>query len=132
MASKPSVTIVHLPVKGVQSSRKPGKAGRRLWQKLSRDIDERDDIRREILRQACDIADRLAEARVCIERDGITVAGRGGILKVHPCVNLEAMLRSTLMRFLRQLLPAQPKRPPGRPGYGGIGITYEDIEKWQR
>jgi P27 family predicted phage terminase small subunit len=73
--------------------------------------------------------DRNTEARERLAKDGLTIEGREG-MKVHPCVAIERDARAAFARLVAQLGlddDTQPKRGPGRPGLGGIGVTHEFI-----
>jgi|SRR6516162_286746 P27 family predicted phage terminase small subunit len=63
--------------------------------------------------------DRWEQAREQIERDGLTVPGREGGMRPHPCVGIERDARLAVARLVRELdLDAEPPvservGPPG-------------------
>jgi P27 family predicted phage terminase small subunit len=74
--------------------------------------------------------DRAAEARERLDQEGLTVQTGQGSIKQHPLVRVEHEAREAFARLIKQLGlddVEQPRRGPGRPGYGGIGITYEQL-----
>jgi phage terminase small subunit len=82
-----------------------------------------------ILTLAGEAWDRCAEARERIAKDGLTVDGREA-MKTHPCVAIERDARAAFARLVAQLgldEAGEPKRGRGNPGYGGLGITYEQL-----
>lgn len=78
-----------------------GIEGRRLWKSVLQDFDL-EPWQLAILRTACESADRVAEAREAVKRDGACVAGRFGP-KVHPMLAVERDSRTALLRALREL-----------------------------
>jgi len=90
-----------------------GTAGRKLWQEISKDSDI--EGAEPLLTELCVVADRLAEIRTILKRDGlVTAKGRK-----HPLCDMEARLSghyATLWKLLGLADdPNEPKRPPGRP-----------------
>lgn len=78
-----------------------GLDGKRLWHSVLDDF-ELEDWQLAILRSACESADRVAEARAEVKRDGITVEGRFGP-RAHPALAVERDSRTALLRALREL-----------------------------
>jgi hypothetical protein len=105
-----------------------GKHGRALWDLVTSQYEISDAAGITMLRQIAFAADRLAELKAAIDRDGATVLTRSGP-KVHPALKAELELRSFITRTLARLgLDCEPLRPgPGRPG-GGVGILGENLE----
>eukprot|EP01041_Mallomonas_annulata_P030948 gene30948-53177_t len=75
------VADVNRPPRGL------GADGRRLWKAV---VDEYDLLGHqfELLRLACQAADRSAQARVVLDRDGLTVSTATGV-KSHPAAAIE-------------------------------------------
>lgn len=66
-----------------------------------------------LLRLACEAWDRCQQARVILDRDGMTTGTETGGLKAHPCIGIERDARLAFARLLRELdLDAEP--PPDR------------------
>jgi P27 family predicted phage terminase small subunit len=82
-----------------------------------------------LLRAAGETWDRLQQARELLARDGLTVGGREGGIRPHPAVAIERDSRIGFARLIRELGldDADEQRGPGRPGLGGIGVTYETL-----
>src|SRR5215831_8292615 len=95
-----------------------GEAGRKLWQAVHRDYVVEDASGLEMLAQICAAADRVAEYRAAIDRDGPTVQSASGI-KDHPLLRHELAAQSFIVRSLHRLgldvIPPRPEvgRPPG-------------------
>ena len=90
-------------------------AGRKLWRGIVRDYEIADAHDLARLQVAAECADRVAEAREAIDRDGPYIEGRFGP-KNHPALAVEKDGRALLLRAIREmgvdLLPSQPSRPP--------------------
>ena len=91
-------------------------AGIRLWRDVLRDFElAPHDL--AVLQVACEAADRTAEARAVLDRDGTVCDGRYGP-RARPEVAIERDSRTAMLRALRELglnleAPADP-RPPSR------------------
>jgi phage terminase small subunit len=73
------------------------------------------DVRHlELLRQACDTVDRIAECKALVDRDGPIMVDRWGQAKPSPAALLERDLRGLLGRLLRELGLAEVE-PDSRP-----------------
>jgi P27 family predicted phage terminase small subunit len=102
-----------------------GLEGRRLWRAVLTDF-MLESWQLAILRTACEAADRVAEARECVKRDGLVVTGKFGA-KAHPALAVERDARISLLRALRELSldtsqAEQYARPaPIRGRYEGAG-----------
>jgi hypothetical protein len=68
---------------------------------------------RELLTQVCKAADRAAEMRAVIDRDGLTVDTKHGI-REHPLLKHELAAQAFMTRTLNRLLAA-PRQSVGRP-----------------
>jgi hypothetical protein len=115
--------------KATRSTRKLGKHGQALWDKLKTTykVTKKADV--ETLRLVCEAQDRLCAIEVQIQLDGLMVMGRNGA-REHPLLRSEVSLRSFITRYLRQLVnPDEPRRGPGRPGSGGIGLTWQQMQQ---
>jgi P27 family predicted phage terminase small subunit len=72
-----------------------------------------------LLQLACEAWDRVQAARVQIELEGMTVQGREGGIRPHPCVAIERDARLAVARLVRELdLDTEPPvsarlGPPG-------------------
>jgi hypothetical protein len=114
---------------GGQPVRKLGKHGQQLWDKIKGpyEITSRADI--ETLRLVCEAEDQLCAIGARIKGDGLMVMGRNGP-REHPLLRVEAQLRSYVSRYLQRLIdPSEPRCGPGRPGSGGIGITWRSLQQ---
>lgn len=70
-----------------------------------------------LLQAACEVWDRLQEARELLARDGLVIEGREGGMRPHPAVAIERDSRIGFSRLVRELdldveLPAPGARPP--------------------
>ncbi len=70
-----------------------------------------------LLTLACESWDRTVAAREILEREGLTVADRHGVPKVHPAVAVERDSRAAFRQCVRELdldcaAPPEPARPP--------------------
>src|SRR5262245_26921352 len=73
-----------------------------------------------LLEAACDAWDRMVQAREQLAREGLTVPGREGGLRPHPCIAIEHSAQLRFARMLRELdLDVEP--PPSE-RYGPPGI----------
>lgn len=87
------------------SARRHGAAGERLvadvLKELARDGLQPDVREAERLHLAADLADRLADVRKTIKRDGVTVPTAGGTgIKSHPALAAEREISQTIARLL--------------------------------
>jgi P27 family predicted phage terminase small subunit len=65
-----------------------------------------------LLQLACEAWDRAQEAREQLDRDGLTVPGREGGVRPHPCVGIERDARLAVARLVRELdLDTEPPVP---------------------
>ncbi len=81
-------------------------AGRALWTVIDAEY-AHDGREAAILAAACEAADRVAEARAAIERDGAYVPGRYGV-RAHPAIGVERDARAALVRTLAALGVERP------------------------
>jgi P27 family predicted phage terminase small subunit len=56
-----------------------------------------------LLQLACEAWDRSQEARAQLEREGLTIPGREGGIRPHPCVAIERDSRLAVARLVREL-----------------------------
>jgi P27 family predicted phage terminase small subunit len=69
-----------------------------------------------LLQLACEAWDEAQKAREQLAREGLTVPGREGGVRPHPCIAIEHGARLTVARLVRELdLDAEPP-PPDRIG----------------
>ena len=65
-----------------------------------------------LLEAACDAWDRMVQARAALLKDGLTVPGPDGSVRVHPCVAIERDARLAVARLIRELdLDTEPPVP---------------------
>ena len=65
-----------------------------------------------LLQLLCEAWDRAQAAREQIEREGLTLPGREGGMRPHPCVGIERDARLAVARLIRELdLDSEPPRP---------------------
>ncbi len=116
MAKKPRLTLVDQTT--ATSSAPPstlGKTGGNLWQTVMAEYDIRDSGGREMLRQACEAADRVHEFAAIIKRDGPVIRTKHGP-KDHPLLKHELAARAFVVRSLHRLgLDVEPVKAVGRP-----------------
>jgi P27 family predicted phage terminase small subunit len=91
-------------------------ATRRWWESVAADW-QLEEHHLRLLTLAGEAWDRCAEARELIQKEGLTVATKGGGPRLHPAVRVETDSRLAFARLLRELdldvtPPAESKRPP--------------------
>jgi P27 family predicted phage terminase small subunit len=73
-----------------------------------------------LLQLLCEAWDRAQEAREQLAEDGLTVPGREGGIRPHPCIAVERDSRLAVARLVRELdLDIEPPRPE-RVGPAGV------------
>jgi P27 family predicted phage terminase small subunit len=73
-----------------------------------------------LLQLACEAWDRAQKAREQLEQEGLTVEGREGGIRPHPCVAIERDARLAVARLVRELdLDTEPP-VPARVGPAGL------------
>lgn len=87
------------------------KAGRALWRAVLADY-ALSAAELRVLDHACQAADRAAEAKAEVDRDGVTVEGRYGP-RIHPAAAVERDARAAVLRALKDL-GVVDRREPGR------------------
>jgi hypothetical protein len=102
-----------------------GETGSTLWEALQTEHRIFDCDGLEMLAQICSAADRAAECAAIIAREGLVVSTAHGP-KDHPLVKHELAARAFVVRSLAKL---SPRHRVGRPGYGGLGIGWEDLDR---
>lgn len=79
----------------------------------------------ELLRRACEAADRADEARKLLEAEGLMCQDRYGQLRPHPAAAIERDSRIAEARLLRELAlepgPAEENPRPPRTGASATG-----------
>ncbi|MGX1352479.1 hypothetical protein AB7M49_006088 [Bradyrhizobium elkanii] len=98
-----------------------GEAGRRLWADVHRDYEVIDAVGLEMLARICAMADRAAEYAAAIERDGVVIRSKNGMVRDHPANKHLLACQSFILRSLQRLnfdvIP--PRTELGRPSGGG-------------
>lgn len=87
------------------------KAGRTLWRAVLADY-ALSAAELRVLDAACEAADRAAEAKAEVDRDGVSVPGRYGP-RIHPAAAVERDARAAMLRALKDL-GVVDRREPGR------------------
>jgi P27 family predicted phage terminase small subunit len=65
-----------------------------------------------LLQLACEAWDRSQQARVQLDHDGLTIPGREGGIRPHPCIAIERDARLAVARLVRELdLDTEPPVP---------------------
>lgn len=100
-----------------------GRTGRELWDNLHRAYEWDDPAELALLDVLCVSADRIAEARDLIGKQGICVEDRWGGVKVHPAHTIEKDNSNRFLAAYRALkldadgddttIPKFLGRPPG-------------------
>ena len=72
------------------------------WQSVHRDYDLEEHHSR-LLTMACEAWDRACQAREILAKDGITLGGREGGSRPHPCIAIERDSRIAFARLVAQL-----------------------------
>jgi P27 family predicted phage terminase small subunit len=87
------------------------KSARKWWQAtLQRYVLAEHHLR--LLQLCCEAWDRSQAARGQLEREGLTVPGREGGIRPHPCIAIERDARLAVARLVRELdLDTEPPRP---------------------
>src|SRR5262245_36230614 len=103
--------------------------GREVWADVVREHDIADAARLAILKQVCVSLDRAEQCAQQIRVDGVMIEGKGGV-RDNPLLRHELQHRALAARLLQRLIASLPKRPPGRPPVGGLGISHADAVKY--
>lgn len=92
-----------------------GASGRAFWRRVVDDCELAPPLL-TLLEVCCQALDRLAEARAAIKRDGPYQVTKGGALRPHPALRVEADSRIAFYRGQRELginvADADESRPP--------------------
>jgi P27 family predicted phage terminase small subunit len=75
---------------------------REWWRSVVRDY-QLEPHHLRLLQAACEAWDRLQQAREQLLRDGLTIGGREGGMRAHPCVSIERDSRIAFARLIREL-----------------------------
>lgn len=91
--------------------------GLELWNAVATEYGICDAGGLQLLAAAARAVQRSQEARQAIERDGLLVSDRFGVLRAHAAVAIERDSRAAMLQALKQLhLDLEPLRDgPGRP-----------------
>jgi hypothetical protein len=118
MAKKPDLTLVDPAADGMSPPRRLGQWGLALWNSIMGDYGIADAGGRELLCQACEAQDRIADLAHRIEDEGATIVNRrSGLVRVHPAIKDERQLRSFVVKTLQMLgVTSEPTKAIGRPG----------------
>jgi hypothetical protein len=117
MGRKPPLTVVSSPLTGPPPPATLGEAGQDLWRRVMFEYRIDDVGGRELLYQAAGACDRLSDLKRCIDEDGATIRGRGGVVRAHPALRDELATRAFICRTLARLgLDFETVKPVGRPG----------------
>jgi phage terminase small subunit len=84
----------------------------------------------QLLNLAAQALDEAEAAQEIIRRDGLVIPGREGGLRPHPAVAIRRDARLAFARLVQRLDldgADAPKRAPGRPPSGYVGISYQDL-----
>ena len=81
---------------------------RRFWTSIRGTWQVDDPVALELLTRLCQARDRLDQARVLLDREGLTTTDRYGQTKSHPAVTVETASRIAVSRLLRELELADP------------------------
>jgi P27 family predicted phage terminase small subunit len=73
-----------------------------------------------LLQLLCEAWDRAQEARKQLAEDGLTVPGREGGIRPHPCIAVERDSRLAVARLLRELDLDTSPQVPERAGPAGL------------
>jgi P27 family predicted phage terminase small subunit len=74
-----------------------------LWWRTTVDRYVLEEHHVRILQLVCEAWDEAQKARQQVAQDGLTLPGREGGLRPHPCVSIERDARLAVMRLLREL-----------------------------
>ena len=87
-----------------------------LWRQLQTEYQISDKGGLIILTAACESYDRMREASIIVEREGMTIKDRFGQDKVHPAFIAERDSRAAMLQALKMLnLDLEPLKAVGRP-----------------
>jgi hypothetical protein len=108
-----------------------GSNGRKLWSAILHDHGIRGAGNLAVLHEAAKAIDAAEEFGSIIARDGPVLQTKSGV-KDHPLIRHQLAARALACRLLSRLgVVDVPKRRVGRPGYGGIGVTYEQLADYR-
>src|SRR4051794_13672761 len=100
---------------------KPGGDGARLWAWLHSSVEGAETCG-PMVEELCRIADRLAEVRLKIAQQGLTISGVRGRSAKNPLLDIEIKLSGQLAKLWKTLglsdKPDQDSLPIGRPALG--------------
>jgi len=101
-----------------KAPRSLSREAKRWWNRLQNEYLIEDEAGKLILETALLSFDRMREAQVILETEGMTILDRFGQKKAHPLCAVERDARSGMLQYLKALnLDVEPLRDgPGRPG----------------
>ena len=77
-----------------------------------------------LLTLACESWDRCQEARAILAKEGITIAGREGGVRPHPCIAIERDAKISFARLIAQLSLDGDELKKDRQQHGEADIDY--------
>jgi P27 family predicted phage terminase small subunit len=80
-----------------------GEPERQIWAGVFRDYDLSADVATAVLATALEAHQRARECREAIDRNGMTVTGRDGQVKVHPLLAVERDARAQWLAGVKTL-----------------------------
>jgi phage terminase small subunit len=84
----------------------------RQWWEITVDRYRLEEHHLRLLQLACEAWDRGQAAREQLEREGLTIPGREGGMRPHPCIGIERDARLAVARLVRELdLDTEPPAP---------------------
>jgi phage terminase small subunit len=104
--------------------------GTRLWWRALVADYKLDPHHLRVLQVAAEAWDRKEQARQALVEHGLSYTDDKGMIRARPEVQIERDARTAFLRALRELnLDVEPPKPPR---YGGIGITWEQLQDDRR
>jgi hypothetical protein len=91
-----------------------------FWRAMVADFTLDDAPARELLLRACEAMDRADQARIVLDRDGLTVTDRYGQIRPHPAASIEVQNRGAVARLLRELRVTDPPEDERVPRLGRV------------
>src|SRR5262245_56014300 len=92
------------------------KEGKTFWNRILRRYDmEEHELR--VLQAAIESWERMQAAREQLGREGLTIAGREGGMRAHPCIGIERDAKASFAQLIKQLKLNEDDAPKqmGRP-----------------
>jgi Phage terminase, small subunit len=94
-----------------------------LWERYH-DRFQSNSAGRQDLERLCKAIDELEAIDRRLDKEGLTIAGKSGVIRAHPLLRPKETLRAYIIRMQKTLglIKQPPKRPVGRPVNGGVGF----------